>query len=87
MKHLSSQKGRNNARTLFQVTEIPSDAQIRNLVDPLSNTVFAEDFWHVPDELKSQQHLLRFRNDLQTYAIALDGVNLSTTTRNTHGDN
>jgi hypothetical protein len=72
---LQSQKGRNNARNLFQVTEIPSDAQIRNLVDPLSNTVFAEDFWHVLDELKSQQHLLRFRNDLQTYAIALDGVN------------
>lgn len=72
---LQSKKGRNNARSLFQVTEIPSDAQIRNLVDTLSNKAFEEDFWYILDELKSQQHLLRFRNDLQTNAIALDGVN------------
>jgi len=72
---LQSKKGRNNAHSLFQVTEIPSDAQIRNLVDPLGNTDFATDYWYVLDELKQQQQLLRFRNDLQTYAIALDGVN------------
>ncbi len=72
---LQSSKGRNNARSLFQVTEIPSDAQIRNLLDPLAHAAFAEDFWHVLGELKSGQHLSRFRNDLQTYAIALDGVN------------
>jgi hypothetical protein len=72
---LQSKKGRNNACNLFQVTEIPSDAQIRNLVDTLSNKAFDEDFWYILDELKSQQHLLGFRNDLQTNAIALDGVN------------
>ena len=72
---LQSKKGRNNARNLFQVTEIPSDAQIRNLVDTLSNKDFEEDYWYILDELKSQQHLLGFRNDLQTHAIALDGVN------------
>ncbi len=72
---LQSKKGRNNARSLFQVTEIPSDPQIRNLLDPLSNTQFAVDFWYVLDELKRQQQLLRFRNELQTYAIVLDGVN------------
>jgi hypothetical protein len=72
---LQSKKGRNNARTLFQVTEIPSNAQIRNLVDPLAHAAFAEDFGYVLDELKREQQLERFRNDLQTYAIALDGVN------------
>jgi len=72
---LQRKKGRNNARSLFQVTEIPSDAQIRNLVDPLVNTAFEPDYWYVLDELKQQQQLLRFRNNLQTYAIALDGVN------------
>jgi uncharacterized protein (DUF1919 family) len=70
---LQSKKGRNNARNLFQVTEIPSEAQIRNLVDTLSNKEFGEDFWYILDELKSQQHLLGFRNDLQTNAIALEG--------------
>ena len=72
---LQSKKGRNNARSLFQVEAIPSDPQIRNLVDPLSNEYFQEDFWFLLDELKDQQRLMQFRNDLNTYAIALDGVN------------
>lgn len=72
---LQSKKGRSNARSLFQIEQIPSDQQIRNLVDPLSSTYFQEDFWSLLDELKEQQHLLQFRNDLNTYAIALDGVN------------
>jgi hypothetical protein len=71
---LQRNKGRNNARSLFQVTEIPSDSQIRNLLDPLSHAEFATDFWYVLDELRQQQQLLRFRNALDTYAIALDGV-------------
>ncbi len=71
---LQRNKGRNNARSLFQVTEIPSDTQIRNLLDPLSHAEFAVDFWYVLNEMRQQQQLLRFRNDLNTYAIALDGV-------------
>jgi len=72
---LQSKKGRNNARSLFQVDEILSDQQIRNLVDPLSAKYFQEEFWFLLNALKEQQRLLPFRNDLNTYAIALDGVN------------
>ena len=72
---LQSKKGRSNAGSLFQVEEIPSDPQIRNLVDPLSNEYFQGDFWYLLEELKEQQRLMQFRNDLNTYAIALDGVN------------
>jgi hypothetical protein len=72
---LQSKKGRSNARSLFQVEEIPSDPQIRNLVDPLSCEDFQEEFWFLLDELKAQQRLLQFQNDLNTYSIALDGVN------------
>lgn len=71
---LESKKGGNNARTLFQVTEIPSDAQIRNLLDRLSSTDFAPEYWYILDELERQKQLLRFQNELGTYAIALDGV-------------
>jgi hypothetical protein len=71
---LQSKKGRSNARSLFQIEQIPSDPQIRNLVDPLSATYFQDDFWFLLDELKEQQRLWSFRNDLNTYAIALDGV-------------
>lgn len=72
---LQSKKGRSNARSLFQVEELPSDPQIRNLLDPLFSTYFQEDFWFLLDELKEQQRLLQFRNDLNSYTIALDGVN------------
>jgi hypothetical protein len=71
---LQSKHGRNNAGSLFQVREIPSDPQIRNLVDALSSEYFREDFWYVLDELKEGQRLLQYRNELNSYAIALDGV-------------
>jgi len=71
---LQSKKGRNNARSLFEVEDIPSDPQIRNLVDPLSCEDFQEDFWYLLEELKEQQRVEQFRNDLNTYSIALDGV-------------
>jgi hypothetical protein len=71
---LQNKKGRSNACSLFQVEEIPSDPQIRNLIDPLPSVYFQEDFWFLLDKLKEQQRLLQFRNDLNTYSIALDGV-------------
>src|SRR5215207_3187403 len=49
---LQSKKGRSNARSLFQIEQIPSDPQIRNLVDRLSATYFQDDFWFLLDELK-----------------------------------
>jgi len=72
---LQSKKGGSNARSLFQVEEIPSDPQIRNLLDPLSSEDFQEDFWFLLEALREQQRLLFFRNDLNSYAIALDGTN------------
>jgi hypothetical protein len=71
---LESKKGRSNARSLFQVEEIPSDPQIRNLVDPVPSAYFQEDFWFLLDKLKEEQRLLQFRNELNTYSIAFDGV-------------
>ena len=71
---LQSKKGRSNAQSLFQVADIPSDPQIRNLVDPLASQYFQEDFWFLLDELEEQQGLVQFRNELNTYSIALDGV-------------
>lgn len=57
---LAHRRLRSNAHSLFQVKEIPSDPQIRHLVDPLSSQYFQEDFWFLLDELK-EQHCLLFR--------------------------
>jgi hypothetical protein len=56
------------------VEEIPSDPQIRNLVDPLSSQYFQEDFWFLPGELKEQKGLWQFQNELNTHSIALEGA-------------
>jgi hypothetical protein len=71
---LQSKKGRNNAHTLFQIERLPSDQQIRNLLDPLTTQYFHADFWRVLDELKTQGALLQFRSELGTSLIAVDGV-------------
>jgi hypothetical protein len=72
---LEKKKGRSNAGSLFQVGEIPSDPQIRNLIDPLPSSNFCEDFWFLLEGLKEQRSLTQFRTELNTYAIAMDGVN------------
>lgn len=71
---LESENGKSNARNLFQVEEIPSDPQIRNLLDPLNNAEFQEDFWYILEELKAEKQIQQYQNELGTYAIAIDGV-------------
>jgi hypothetical protein len=71
---MQSKKGRNNAASLFQVERIPSDPQIRNMLDPLAVQYFHADFWTIWDELQAQQQLLKFRNALGGYLLAMDGV-------------
>jgi len=71
---MQSKKGRNNAASLFRVERIPSDPQIRNLLDPLSVQYFHADFWGIWDEFNACQQLLKFRSALGGYLVAMDGV-------------
>jgi hypothetical protein len=71
---MQSKRGRNNAASLFRVERIPSDSQIRNLLDPLSVTYFHADFWRLWDELQARQQLPNFRSELGGYLVAMDGV-------------
>jgi hypothetical protein len=71
---LQSKQGRNNATNLFQIEQIPSDPQIRNLLDPVPESYFQEDFWHIFDCLDEQKQILQFRSELGTHLLALDGV-------------
>jgi hypothetical protein len=68
-RDIKKQKGRDNVTRLFGAGEIPSDAQIRNLLDPISPTAFHTDFDWILDELEKSGHLSRFKN--------YDGVNLN----------
>src|SRR5512139_3037666 len=46
-KQMKEQQGRDNAKSLFGIENIPSEAQIRNLLDPVAPEALREPFWHI----------------------------------------
>lgn len=71
---LQKRLGKNNARTLFGVHQIPSDNQIRNLLDPVpSETVFPL-FADLSEELYRHEYLHSFRSIFNTFLVAFDGT-------------
>jgi hypothetical protein len=53
-------KGKDNVASLFGVEKIPSDNQIRNLLDPVTPVHFHADFTWVHQELERQGRLAAF---------------------------
>ena len=85
-RDIKKRKGRDNVTRLFGAEEIPSDAQIRNLLDPISPTVFHADFDWILDELEKSGHLSSFESYEGTVSIAFDGVSFHSS-ENIHCDN
>jgi len=71
---MQKQLGRNNASSLFGVHQIPSDNQIRNLLDPVPPETLFPLMATIGDELYSQGYLEAFRAINNTFLIALDGT-------------
>lgn len=67
-------KGRNNAQSLFGVHQLPSDNQIRNILDPIAPSQLSELFWQVYAQLQAAQLLTRHTGIAGTYLCALDGL-------------
>ncbi|MGK5095398.1 ISNCY family transposase [Deltaproteobacteria bacterium TL4] len=67
-------QGKNNAQTLFGIEQIPSDPQIRNLLDPVApdelHSVFSETF----EKLEQQGYLQEYRFFADYRLMALDGT-------------
>jgi hypothetical protein len=67
-------KGRNNAQSLFRVEHIPSDNQIRNILDPVPAGRLSELFWQLFAQLQTSG-LLATQVGLDNHLLcALDGV-------------
>ena len=77
---MKQSKGRSNGHSLFQVEQIPSDAQIRNVLDPLTPDQFDREYRWVMDELEKSGHLQGFRSHQNTLLVALDGVTYHSST-------
>lgn len=71
---MQKQQGRNNAQTLFGVHQIPSDAQIRNILDAVPPDTLFPLMISMVDDLFHQGHLNDFRSINNTLLLAFDGT-------------
>ena len=71
---MKGKRGRSNAETLFQIQHLPSDPQIRNLLDPLLPSYFEPEYDWLLHQLDQWGGLAGFRDYEQTFLVALDGV-------------
>ncbi len=67
-------KGHNNAASLFGLDEVPSDPQIRNLLDPVPPEHLAAPFWQVFEQLRAGDALKAYQGHLGPWLCTLDGT-------------
>ena len=70
---MQRKKDKNNARSLFGVGGIPSDGQIRNILDPVDPSQLREPFWDGYALLKANGYLERYHGIGGTILISIDG--------------
>lgn len=73
-KKMQESNGKNNATSLFQVENIPSDNQTRNLLDPIAPKHLTPIFEFVYKNLLASGLIEPYRCFNNTILIALDGV-------------
>jgi len=71
---MERKQGKNNARGLFGVERIPSDGQIRNLLDLVDPGVLGRAFWDVYEALEGGGYLEGYRGATGSTLISLDGT-------------
>lgn len=71
---MKSNKGKDNAESLFSIAKIPGDNQIRNLLDPVPATTLSMTFQKVYQWLESKGVLNKFLYLNGGILVALDGT-------------
>ncbi len=73
-RHMEQAKGRNNARSLFQIKRLPTDNHIRQTLDPVPPRHLFEFFDELHQAFNQQGLLAAMRAVQQTRLIALDAT-------------
>ena len=73
-RDMQRRKGHNNAEGLFGVERIPSDGQIRNLLDRVDPAHLGEVFWAIYAGLKEEGYLEDYQGVGNTRLVSLDGT-------------
>lgn len=71
---METSKGRSNAGSLFQIEEIPSDNQIRSLLDPIEPGELSPLFNEILQELEQAGELAQFRVLEGQLLVSMDGT-------------
>ena len=73
-RDMTKSQGQSNAHTLFGLTEIPCDNQIRTLLDPVPPALLEPVFAHGFTTLVETQQLAAFRSWQKRLLVVLDGT-------------
>ena len=73
-KSMQQNKGKNNAHSLFGVMSIPSDNQIKNVLDPITPDFLFPVFSYIFNSLSDLGYLDTYRSYNGNLLLALDGV-------------
>jgi hypothetical protein len=73
-RDLERRKGWNNITSLFGVAQVPSDPQIRNLLDLLEPAHLYETFWWMWKQVRSLREARQFRGVNGTLLCAMDST-------------
>lgn len=73
-RDMKSRKGRSNVESLFRLTDIPSDNQIRNLLDRVSPKHLTSMYRHIFLALEETEILKKRRSYAGQLLIAIDGT-------------
>ncbi|MGH2416117.1 MAG: hypothetical protein ACRDEA_20990 [Microcystaceae cyanobacterium] len=72
-RHMQTQRGRDNAQTLFEVEQIPTDNQIRNILDEIAASILFPIFNWVYQSLQAGGYLKSYECLGGHLLVALDG--------------
>jgi hypothetical protein len=73
-RDMQKRKGQNNARSLFEMETIPSDGQIRNLLDPVEPSYLRTPFWGIYERLQEGKYLDDYRSVGGALLLSFDGT-------------
>ena len=78
---MQDQQQRNNAKSLFGIEQIPSDPQIRNLLDPIAPAELSAPFWGIFALLEEAGELAAYRTLHNQWLVSLDGTQYFSSTK------
>jgi hypothetical protein len=73
-RDMQRRQGRNNAQSLLGLDQVPTDPQIRNLLDPIAPEHLVAPFWQVFAELQQGDYLKAHQGWLGPWLLAFDGT-------------